>query len=238
MNVKSELLNLSYREKVCELEVLFPKIKRDEIKKQYAQFVANDPHTTILAIALDLWNGKYEEFLNKYGFWDSSYANFSGHCHQCTPILGAVFRVLGFEVSYLECMRIKEHFSQTGLIEQVPPTEEPNMQVREEFCSIKRIPYCCLEITVDTKKFYVTGKHIKNIDGTPHALLTPICYEAFVGVVAHQSDKKKSGIYLQAVLPKNNPTQIDFTRQVVWMKQTLKDPQPELFATFLRMKLV
>ena len=33
-----------------------------------------------------------------------------------------------------------------------------------------------------------------------------------------------------------NPDGMDFSRQVVWKKQTVRDPAPEFFATFLRMR--
>ncbi len=239
VDLPAELLRFDYRELRVRLEELFPKLNREAVKNQFGHLKKANPHETVLNVARALWNGGYEELLREQGFYDRAYASFSGHCHQCTPELGLVLKVLGFEkVSYLECFRVREHFPETGIIEQVPPEEEPNLEMKAEFCSIRRIPYCCLEVFVNGEPFYLTGKHVKPRGEETVALLTPRCYREFVGVFAHQEDKRKSGVYLQNVLSKANPEEKDFSRQVVWMKQTMKDPAPEYFATFLRMEIV
>ena len=69
------------------------------------------------------------------------------------------------------------------------------------------------------------------------AWLTPASYRPMVGVFSHQKNPTKSGIYLENVTPQQNPEGIDFNTRIVWMKQTPKDPSPELFATYLRMRL-
>ncbi len=235
MDLGRELLNFSYREKKTAWKDIFPNVKMKEVQDDFAALNTGTVHETILNTASQLWDGGYDAFLAKYGFFEKEYSAFSGHCHQCTPILGAVLHSFGMDVAYLECMRVREHVSQTGKVEQVPPQEEPDPARLEEFCSIGRIPYCCLEIQVNGMPYYVTGKHIKPEAGKPVALLSPKCYVPFVGVFRHQHDTAKSGMYLQQVMPKKNPDGIDFTKQVIWTKQTMKDPAPEYFATFLRM---
>lgn len=229
MDINKELMDFSYREVVIPLTELFPRLNEESLRNDFLTFKSENPHETIYAIARALWNGQYASFLSEHGFWDEKYKEFSGHCHQCTPILGAVLKVLGFEVSYLECFRIRESFLEDGSIVQVPPDEEPNPDVREEFCEIKRIPYCCLEVMIEGKPYYLTGKHLKPQSDGAVALLTPVCYQDFVVIFHHQDDESKSGIYLRP---------LSQGKRVVWVKQTFKDPVPELFATFLRMKLV
>jgi len=225
----AEFLDFRYRHIDVPLRKFFPNLNIEKIRQQFFRFKSADPHQTIYAVSRELWNGGYDNILAEHGFWDKAYAKFSGHCHQCTPILGLVLTVLGFDVSYLECFRIREHYLQTKKIEQVPPAEEPNPSMKDDFCGIKRIPYCCLEVMVDGKPYYITGKHLKPQYEGAVTLLSPACYRDFVGVFRHQDNPSKSGIYLR---PVSNG------EQVVWMKQTAKDPAPELFATFLRMKLV
>lgn len=238
LNISRELLDHKYRELKVSFEDLFPKLDRKVVEKRFARLWQADPHATVFAAARELWEGGYESLLSEYGFFDKKDLVFEGHCHQATPALGLVLKVLGFEkLAYLECFRIRDHFPETGIIEKVPPEEEPDSVMRPEFCGIRRIPYCCLEVFVDSKPYYVSGKHVRPQGTVTNALLSPVCYEDFVGVLAHQEDGRKSGMYLQSVVPKRNPGGIDFSRRVVWMKQTRKDPAPEYFATFLRMEL-
>ncbi len=235
--LQNELLNFSYRELELPVQELFPRLDLQAMKDTFAYLREADPHATIYAVARALWNGGYTSLLHEYGFWDTHFQSFSGHCHQCTPALGAVLKVLGFEVSYLECFRIREHFTITGIIEQVPPAEEQSA-LKSEFLRIKRIPYCILEVMIKGVPYYITGKHVKPYGNGALALLTPECYQEFVGVFRHQDDASKSGIYVQSIMPKNNLAKANFSRRIVWAKQTYKDEKPELFCTFLRMKLV
>jgi len=230
MDLKHELLNFSYRKVEIPFNVIFPKVNPGMVRKKFIHLVQADPHKTIYSVARELWKNGYNSILSEFGFYDSKYSQFSGHCHQCTPALGLVLHALGFSVSYLECFRIREHFTSTSIIEQIPPTEELNAAVRDEFCSIKRIPYCCLEVMIDGKPYYLTGKHLKPKDDGAVALLTPKCYRDFVGVFKHQNDFSKSGIYLKADISNDG--------RIIWMKQTYNDKEPELFAEFLRMNLI
>ena len=59
---------------------------------------------------------------------------------------------------------------------KVPPQEEPNPAMREEFCGIDRIPYCTLEVMINGQPHYVSGKHFKLKDGEPEVGLTAECY--------------------------------------------------------------
>lgn len=224
-SLNEELMNFDYHEINLDLKDIFPKINVAEIKQEFYHLKDDNPHQTILNVAKELWTNGYDSILKKYGFWDEKYQKFSGHCHQCTPVLGIVLKSLGFQVSYLECFRIRDDFLETGKIEKVSPEEEPNPERKDEFCGIGRIPYCCLEVDIEGKKFYLTGKHIKPINGEIKALLTPVCYRDFTGVFPHQSDKNKSGIYLKTFN----------SDRIIWMKQTEKDPQPELFITYLKL---
>ncbi len=235
LTLQKEFLDFTYREISVPLRTFFPKL---QLLRQFEHCRDPNPHQTILNVIRDLWNGGYEQFLDKNGFWDEAYAKFSGHCHQCTPILGAALKSLGFEVSYLECIRIREHFPTSGKIEKVPPQEEPNPEVREEFRSINRIPYCCLEVIIDGKPHYITGKHVKPSDAAFTSLLSPSCFQEVSGLFRHPQNPHKSGIYLRSISPRVNSQNLNFSRQVVWTKQTAKDKSPEFFATFLRMRLL
>lgn len=229
MNLHAELLNFDYREMEVPFSILFPRVDMAKVNSSFAHLKSDNPHQTILNVARELWDGHYEKLMDDFGFWDKAYEKFSGHCHQCTPVLGLVLKSLGFEVSFLECFRIRDSYLKDKKLVQVPPEEEPNPDMKEEFCNIKRIPYCCLEVLIDNKPFYLTGKHLKPKDGDAVALLSPSCYRYFIGVFKHQDDSAKSGIYLKPV---------STGRRVVWLKQTSRDPLPEVFATFLRMRLV
>lgn len=235
--LRKELTNLTYREIDVSLESLFPRLNRQNAEIIARQYDGGNKHQTVLNLASGLLDGGYGLILDKNGFWDEQYPTFSGHCHQITPVLGLMLKSLDFDVSYLECFRVRDHFMQTGRVEQVPPIEESNEKTRDEFCGIGRIPYCCLEVVIDGQPFYISGKHIK-VDESKNveALLTPECYREFVGVFPHQRDNSKSGIYLRTLTPKGNPDDVDFSSEVVWMKQT-REPSPELFKAFLRMKL-
>ncbi|HLD15816.1 MAG TPA: hypothetical protein VJB94_04540 [Candidatus Nanoarchaeia archaeon] len=239
----NELMNHEYRKIEMPLEDIFPKlhkVSREDIKENFSKLKTNNPHETIFNVATELWDHYYSSILECDGFYDKKYSQFSGRCHQCTPVLGLVLNCLGFNVSYLECFRIKEHFSKTGKIEKVSPEEEPNPEMKAEFCSINRIPYCCLEVNIEGKNYYMTGKHLRpNKSGEKiEALLTPECYIPFEGTFHHQLNNSKSGIYLQTVIPDKNPDSINFSERIVWKKQTFNDKNPELFATFLRMHLI
>lgn len=236
-NLSREFMDFDYREIDVPLKSIFPKLDFDGVAEKLARLKKDDPHETVFGIARALWNGRYSDLMEENGFWDENYNSFSGHCHQCTPVLGLALKALGFKVAYLECFRIREHFLETGRIEKVPPTEEPNPDMKNEFCRIDRIPYCCLEVEIEGEKFYLTGKHLRPKGYSADALLRPACYIDLVGVFHHPDDASRSGIYLKRVKPKKNPDGIDFDKRVVWMKQTERDPAPELFATFLRMNL-
>ncbi len=239
LDILTELQNFTYRTLPVRLETLFPDLQGQlrETPQRFAQLRGPTAHETIFLAASHLAKSGYAEILNEYGFWDELYQAFTGHCHQSTPALGLVLKALGFQnVTYLEGYRIREHFPQTGTIEQVPPSEEPDPAKRDEFKALGRIPYCCLEVKIAGKPFYLSAKHLRSVGDEVEALLTPVCYRDFVGVLYHQDDSTKSGIYLQRVFPPRNPDG-QFSHQVVWRKQTAKDPQPELFATFLRMPL-
>ncbi len=230
-SIGEEKLDLSQRRILINLERLFPQLNRSAVLHRFESFLDENPHQTVLDVAVDLWNGSYDWLLETQGFYDSKYEKFSGHCHQCTPTLGLVLKILGFDqVNYLECYRIHKNFGINGMAQIVLPEEEPNTDARDEFCSIGRIPYCCLEVKIGDESFYLTGKHIKSVDGTPKALLTPVCYRDFIGVFSHQNNKTKSGIYLALAEPNKSGA-------VVWTKQTEKDLQPELFYTYLTMEL-
>ncbi len=237
-SVESELANHAYREIHVSPKELFPNWNEMKTLHQFLALRNRNPHQTILNVARALANGGYDSFLATNGFWHAPFSSYSGHCHQCSPALAVILKALGFQnVSYLECYRIREHFSQTGKLEKVPPQEEPNPDNREEFCAIARIPYCCTEVEIQGEKFLISGKHVKIENGSLVAGLAPGCYETMLGVFPHQADRTKSGIYLRRVTPQQNPEGIDFSERVVWMKQTPKDPAPEYFATYLRMQL-
>lgn len=216
------LEDFNYRKEEIKVSEIFPKFDLKVLKEKFPKRVG-DPHQNIFDLCLEMWDGGYDFILDNFGFYQKEYATFSGHCHQITPALGMVLKSWGLKVAYLECLRVYP-----DILEQVPPELEPNPDMKEEFCSIGRIPYCCLEVDIEGEKFYLTGKHLKRIDGEPKALLTPVCYRDFVGVFPHQDDSKKSGIYLDPV--QDEP--------FVWKKQTERDPEPEYFKTFLYMDLI
>ncbi|MDO8460383.1 MAG: hypothetical protein Q7S74_04700 [Nanoarchaeota archaeon] len=238
VNLDKELRDFNYRRIYVNLEEIFPKLNLEKVRKRFFSLESDNPHQTIFNVARELWNGGYEAILNEYGFWDKKYSNFSGHCHQCTPALGLALKSLGFIVDYLECRRVNEDYLESGIIKPVSPMEEPNPQMKKEFCGIGRIPYCCLEVKIGQDNFHLTGKHLKPKGEGAIALLTPACYRDFVGVFRHQDNNNKSGIYLDSVVPASNPNRLDLGRMVVWKKQTERDPKPELFATYLRMGLL
>ncbi len=243
LDLAQELLDFRQREITVKLEDLFPRIDRNKILEQYKSFNTT-PDETVYRVAVELANSGYAHFLEQFGFWQKECEAFECHCHQCTPVLGAILRVLGFDVSYLECYRVREQVAETGKLEQVPPDQEPDPVMKHDFCAIKRIPYCCLEVMIDGQPQYVTAKHIKAQGTVVTAALTAQCYarSEASSVFCHQNDATKSGVYLQPVVPAQNPGVVDFAKFVVWRKQTFKDfartSVPECFATFLRMKLV
>jgi hypothetical protein len=235
MQLKEELKNFSYREMQISPAELFPHVDLEQLKREFQHFVRNDPHATIFTIAKELWHGGYDRIMKECGFWDEKCEKFDGACHQCTPVLGLVLHSLGFQVAYLECMRIHEEpYFNLGHVERVDPLM---VNEREEFIELGRVPYCILEVTIDDVPYYLTGKHLKPEGDHAVALLKPVCYRPFVGVFHHQDDPSRSGIYIKNILPEMHITTV-LARRVVWMKQTYKDPAPELFATFLRMDFV
>ena len=243
-DLSKEILDLTPREVTVFPTDLFAGISSTDLDKRWRHLKTGEEHQTVLNVALAMWGDRgYNTLLDKHKFWEGGSEKFTGHCHQCTPVLGVVLRALGFQdVSYLECFRIREHFPQTGKIEKVPPSEETDERNKKEFERIGRIPYCCLEVVIHNQPFYITGKHIRpEADSSPRALLTPVCYRENIGVFTHQDDKRKSGIYLTPVIPARYPVGIDFTRRIVWQKQTFDNAAqgyiPELFATYLRMKI-
>lgn len=237
VSLLKELQNHSYREININLKDIFPRLKIEHIQRLFSGLPTSNLHQTILYVTTYMHQYGYSSVLSKYGFHDQEYPKFSGHCHQITPSLGLILKVLGFDVSYIECYRVREHFQETGIFEKVSPEEEQNPEVKEEFCRIKRIPYCCLEVLIDKESYYLNGKHIAVKDDRTIALLKPDCYIPLTGVFPHQDDPTKSGIYLKTITPKKNPNKINSSKQIVWQKQTYKDTSPEFFATFLRMKL-
>ena len=244
MSVSTEKLDFRVREIDVQFEQLFPRLDRKAVFERFKHLKSTNPHETIFNVVKELWKGERNEdtgyawVLDHQGFHSKGYEKFTGHCHQTTPSLGLVLKVLGFDqVAYLECYRIRENFPKTGIVEMVPPEKEENNKARKEFIEIGRIPYCTLEVKVDGKPFYVASKHIKAADGSAKALLAYPCYIPFVGVFKHQDNPKKSGIYVDTVIPEKNPSERNFSKYVVWKKQTGRDPSPELFATYLRMNL-
>lgn len=216
-----DLKNFEYRKEKVNIKEIFPKFDLGKLKSEFKYDLNGDPHQVVFDITLDLWNGGYDYILDNFGFYDKKYSKFSGHCHQITPALGAVLKALGFKVAYLEAYRL-DPFTEEKMD---PEMEESDM--KEEFCGIGRIPYCCLEVEVEGEKFYLSGKHIKREDGEIKALLTPTCYRDFEGVIAHQSDNSKSAIYLETVVKE----------PFVWRKQTAFDKEVEFFKTYAYMEL-
>ena len=240
VDLRRELKTFEYREIFISPAQLFPQINIAKIKKDFSHLVSDDPHQTVFSVAKALWerDAGYDVYLKTYGFWDARFETFSGHCHQCTPALGVILYALGFEdVSYLECLRVRDHVWETGIVEKFPPHHEPEPMKIKEYCDLGRIPYCCLEVVIEERPFYVTGKHMRLEGKRAIATLDPLCYEDFIGVFPHQDDISKSGLYIKRIEPLLNLSNTDFSRQVVWRKQSKKDNQEEFFATFLRMKL-
>ncbi len=234
-----DFMDFSYRKEEVSLTDLFPRIDMEKARRRFAPLRDKDAHQTVYTAAVSLWDeGGYDYILEKFGFHDVKNPVFSGHCHQCTPALGLVLKMLEFEqVAYLECYRIDAEKFCEGLVEKVSPVLEQNPAMKEEFCNIGRIPYCCLEAQIGEELFYISGKHIKPVHDESISLLQPHCYRDFVGVSRHQDAPERSGIYLQPVLPAKNPQGINFYEQIVWKKQTLHEKEAELFCTYVRMEL-
>lgn len=237
MDLRSELLNFNYREIEIEPRNVFPKINMDLLRERFSYLKKADPHETIFNVLKALAHGGYEYVINEYGFWDSNEQVFLWQNHQCAAIFGVVLRALGFEVSYLEAQRIREHFSKTGMIETISPGRDDGTR-KQEFILLRRIPYCCLEVSIRGQAFYISPKDLAFEGGSTRALLTPFCYRNFLGIFRHQSDSSKSGVYLSPVIPEFNIAKANFSRRIVWMKQNERDSEPELFCTFLRMKII
>lgn len=238
-DLQHELFNLNYREVIVSPKDFFPKLNLERVKARFLHLRKADPHQTIYAVCRALSEGGYSLLMDEQGFWHPDYQKYSNHSHQCCSILALVLYSLGFEVSYLEGFRIRDYVLRTGIIEQVPPSEEENPKNKPEFEKIKRIPYSCVEVIVRGLPYYISPKHAQIDLGTNslQALLKPECYSEFIGTFRHQNDGTKSGIYLKAIKPENNLQKHNFTKRIVWMKQTFKDDFPEFFATFSRMKL-
>ena len=238
-NISEEKLDLSQRTLEVPWSDIFPKLNQRQILERFSTLKERftEPHELLFEVAKDLALGGYDWVLSTQGFYEKGNEQYSGHCHQSTPVLGLVLDTLGFRnVVYLECYRIRNDFSQTGISEKVPPEEEQST-LRNEFITLRRIPYCVLEVAINGKRL-ISGKHLKAVADEASALLTPTCYENFIGVFPHQSDNTRSGIYLETVNPISNPKGQDRGKYPVWKKQALgKDPLPELFATYLRMEM-
>jgi|SRR3989344_24409 len=230
------LREFSYREETVPLKEIFPEMDVDDFKSTFKYRTVINDHLEIFDTAVRLWKAGYPYILGRYGFHDSDYKKFSGHCHQITPMLGAVLLAKGFEeVVYLEAYLADP---KTG--EKVDPKEEKT-DMRQEFCAIDRIPYCALLVITKDGKVVISGKHIKEEKGKMLALLTPSCYQEFdFGVFAHQNDSSRSGIYLAQIMDFPG---VENGKPFVWKKQkmNLKTGQPdepeEFFKTFAHMKL-
>lgn len=216
-------MDFRYRKEAVPFRDIFPKLVVADVLERYQHFVESaDPHERIALAACALWDGGYDEILARYGFHDQ-HQIFTGHCHQVTPALALVLKAMGFaHVAYLEARRVDRVTRQA-----IDPRYELDPDVRDEFCAIGRIPYCCLEVEIDGHMLYLSPKHLRAVNGRPTALLTPECYRKMIGAVAHQDDAAKSGVYLAIV--QNDP--------VTWKKQTYKDAVPEYFQTFAHMVL-
>lgn len=215
MNLQEKLRDFEYEEETLDLKEIFPDLNKTDLNKRYHyRGVYRLPHVLLEDLTLKLWepNG-YQEIIRRYGFHDQ-YKKFEGHCHQITPALGMVLKATGFaHVAYLEGFRVDP-----GTGEKVPPEEEKS-EMREEFCGIGRIPYCCLEVGINGEIFYLSGKHLKQSGDHPVALLTPDCYRNVVpGSIPHQANRKKSVIYLALVADFPG---VEEGKPFVWMKQKL-----------------
>ncbi len=238
VNLDQERLNLDFREIEVDFESIFPRLNRERIAHQFAPLKRLMPHVAIYRAAQQLADGGYTQLLQEHGFWEGKSQEFTGHCHQSTPALGLALNGLDLAVSYLECFRINPDFEQTSKIEMVDPREEKSA-MRDRFIEIGRIPYCCLEVQINGRPFYLSPKHLHFQKREPlHAMLTPECYMDFDGYMRHQLDRDKSGIYLETVTPPHPVEDLDSKRMIIWRKQKLDEPSPELFATYLRMNLV
>jgi|SRR3989344_317698 len=232
------LREFDYREETVSLKEIFPGLIDINSNNFYQNFRErsnfDDRHAEILNNTKQLWNYGYKQILDRFGFHEPGYEKFAEHCHQITPALGAVLLVNGFNVAYLEAYRADPA---TG--EKIDPKEEKS-EMREEFCGIGRIPYCCLEVDINGEKYYISGKHLKEINGATKALLTPDCYRDMVGVFPHQNDPSKSGIYLAQTMDFPG---VENGKPFVWKKQKMnmrtgKPAEPEeFFKTFAHMRL-
>ncbi len=224
-----------YREIDLSLKELFPRYRKFTLQSHFDSLKDTNPHQTILNVLFYMADFGYNQILDNYGFHQEEYYTFKNHAHQCTPALALVLKQLGFHhVHYLECYRIETAAFNQGFLKMVDPSKEPNPKNRQEFIKIGRIPYCLLEVEINKEKFYISGKHISLRDNQPSILLKPICFREMIGILPHPQDTTKSGVYLQPIkstIPKIDP------EQVIWLKQTYRDQEPELFATFLRMNL-
>ncbi len=237
-DLSQEMVNFNYRELEVSFKTLFPKFNAIPLISRFKHLKRVDSHETIYLVARALSEGGYELILNEQGFWNPEFAKFTGHANQCAPVLGLVLSQLGFECSYLECLRVRDHITKTGLIDPCQPNEEIDLKRKEEWAKLRRIPYSILEINIKGKNYYISGKHLSAKEDYVKALLKPECYKDFIGIFRHQDDSAKSGIYLEAIQPQNNLQKANFTNQVLWRKQTSTDEFPEYFLTFLRMKLI
>lgn len=220
-----DLRNFEYRREKVDVKEVFPNFKKQDFNRFLERCFPQrniSKSTRILEVTLGMKNGGYEYFLKNYGFWDEKYPIFSGHCHQITPILALVLSGLDFHASYLECLRVDPE-----TLKPIPPENE-NSDMKDEFCRLERIPYCCLEVNVYDEIRYISGKHIDWINGRFISLLTPQCHRDVIGLIRHQADSTKSGMYLKIV--QKEP--------FIWCKQVCgKDHEPEFFMTFAHMKL-
>ena len=238
IDLSKEIFNLNYREIEVPLRSLFPNLNLDSIEIRFKHLKKTNPHETIYLVARALSEGGYDLVLNEQGFWNPEFSKFTGHANQCAPILGLVLTALGFECSYLECFRVRDHITRTGMIDPSQANEEKDLKKKEQWARLRRIPYSILEVNIKGINYYISGKHLSAKEDYVKALLKPECYNEFIGIFRHQDDSTKSGIYINAIQPQNNLQKANFNKQVLWRKQTSQEEFPEYFLTFLRMKLI
>lgn len=239
MNLDQELRDFEYRQIDLSPKDILPKFDLDEFRKIIGpdlKGVKRNPHLVVLDTTLKLWMEGYDQIIDKFGFWEKGFDQFSGHCHQISPVLGLALLVKGFdEITYREGYRMD---LLTG--NKFDPNLEPNPQMREEFCGIGRIPYCHTGVVIGDKEYIFSGKHLKSESGRAQPLLTPVCYQQMEGVFIHPFDITKSGIYLEKKFEGDKI--LSPNREIIWMKQKVNQDgsaaEPaEFFKTFLDIRL-
>jgi len=185
----------------------------------------------------------YRKFIELFGF-HNEHTVYEGHCHQRSPIVGAVLLARYFSgVAYLQCAQVDSD-NRTKLIE---PHTEPDPERRAEFQEQGYIPYCCVETYIDGQRRYVSPKHLRMVDGRLTTLLRKPCHarmrrgEELVHPdmqFARGKRDQRSGIYL--VDGRRAFINIGQGMQFCWYKWPRSEPQEkaETFMTFRRMELV